>query len=79
MGTYDKGGWEMEVYDDPIPLEMKDLRDAGCDQWSTMADRAETIFLAHTEYSQQPLTTDQSVSDLRYEVTEVKADFYTAF
>ena len=29
VGTYDKGGWEMEVYDDPIPLEMKDLRDAG--------------------------------------------------
>ncbi|MFR8165877.1 MAG: hypothetical protein ACLU8D_07750 [Enterocloster sp.] len=58
---------------------MKDLRDAGCDQWSTMADRAETIFLAHTEYSQQPLTTDQSVSDLRYEVTEVKADFLYGF
>ena len=79
VGTYDKGGWEMEVYDDPIPLEMKDLRDAGCDQWSTMADRAETIFLAHTEYSQQPLTTDQSVPDLRYEVTEVKAGFLYGF
>ena len=39
VGTYDKGGWEMDVYDDPIPLEMKDLRDAGCDQWSTAADR----------------------------------------
>ena len=79
VGTYDKGGWEMEVYDDPIPLEMKDLRDAGCDQWSTIADRAETIFLAHTEYSQQPLTTDRSVPDLRYEVTEVKAGFLYGF
>ena len=79
VGTYDKGGWEMDVYDDPIPLEMKDLRDAGCDQWSTMADRAETIFLAHTEYSQKPLTEDRTVPDLRYEVTEVKAGFLYGF
>ena len=79
VGTYDKGGWEMEVYDDPIPLEMKDLRDTGCDQWSTAADRAETIFLAHTRYSQQPLTTDRFVPELRYEVTEVKAGFLYGF
>lgn len=31
------------------------------------------------EYSQQPLTTDQSVPDLRYEVTEVKAGFLYGF
>ena len=79
VGTYDKGGWEIEVYDDPIPLEMKDLRDAGCDQWSTMTDRTETAFLAHAEYRQQPLTTDRSVPDLRYEVTEVKAGFLYDF
>lgn len=75
VGTYDMGGWEMDVYADSMPLYVQELTDTNCDDWSTKMQKDETFLLSYTEYRQRGLTMDRNVPDLEYAITEVKADF----
>ena len=79
VGTYDFGGWEMDVYADPMPLYVQDLFETNCESWSTHAKKDETFLVSRTEYRQRPLTDDRTVPDLEYTVVEVHADFLYHF
>lgn len=72
VGSYDRDGRRVEVYDDPLPLYVEDLTTTDFRDWSKEAAEQETPFLFHGQYQQNALTEDQTVPDLRYKVTRVK-------
>ncbi len=74
-GTYERYGMTRKVYADTIPLRLEDLAEVGAVGWSTERRRDETFLLSNTEYVQWPLTEDNSIPDLEYTVTEIKASF----
>ena len=79
VGSYEWNGHVREIYDDPLPLEVEELRDADL-QWTKEADRQESFLLSRTEYSQSPLLTEEASGyDLDYEVVDVKAPFLYEF
>lgn len=58
-----------------MPLQVQDLIDTDCEDWSTHVQKEETFLLKRTEYSQRPMTTDKTVPDLDYIIVDVKADW----
>lgn len=44
VGTYDYGGWKMDVYADTLPLYLQDLTDMNWEEWSTHARKEETFW-----------------------------------
>lgn len=80
VGTYELYGRTVEIYDDPLPLEIEDLA-AVTARWSKEADHRETVLLSSTEYCQravpdgrrQDLSLDEH--ELKYTVTDVKWGF----
>lgn len=75
VATYDKGGWEMNVYDDEIPLDMEDMIDVPITDWSREQQRNTTFLLNSTDYNQWPLTEDRTIPSLKYTVTEFSTPF----
>lgn len=80
--TYDLYGRTIEIYNDPLPLEIEDLAGVSA-QWSKEADRRETFLIARTEYRQYavPIGENDGVDEreLEYTVTEAKWDFLHDF
>lgn len=74
-GTYELYGRTMEIYDDPLPLEIEELADVRA-RWSKEADHRETALLSSTEYRQYAVPVDGNDGvderELSYTVTEVK-------
>ena len=79
VGTYDHNGWTMKIYDDPLPLNIEDLRDTGDMEWSKEADYQETFLLAYSVYEQNNIPngvyTTPDARDLQYCITDVKIPF----
>lgn len=73
VGSYEHYGMTRKVYADTIPLRIEDLEEAAAVSWSTEQRRDETFLLSNTEYIQWPLTENNSIPDLEYTVTEIKA------
>lgn len=67
-------GETVEVYNDPIPLNIQDLTNEYNNEWSAREFGDESFLLAEKHYYQKPLT-DEDVPWLRYDVIEVKAPF----
>lgn len=72
VGTFEKYGRERKVYDEALPLRLEDLQEAGEMRYSLEKRGSESIFAAHYEYRQWPLTEDADWTSLDYEVTDVK-------
>ena len=72
VGQYDWDGRTMDVYDDPLPLEVEDLVQVDA-RWSKEARLQESPLLAYGDY-RQDLLYGQEVRgyELRYEITHVK-------
>ncbi len=72
VGQYDWDGRTMDIYDDPIPLEVEDLAQVDA-RWSKEARLQESPLLAYGDY-RQDLLYGQEVRgyELRYEITHVK-------
>lgn len=72
VGQYDWDGRTMDIYDDPIPLEVEDLVQVDA-RWSKEARLQESPLLAYGDY-RQDLLYGQEVRgyELRYEITDVK-------
>lgn len=79
VGTYDFNGWEMDVYDDELPLQVEDFITVPTIDWSRQAQRSETILLTSTEYTQYPLSKDKTIPDLNYTVTQIKIPILYSF
>lgn len=75
VATYDKGGWEMNVYDDEIPLDVEDMIDVPIVDWSREQQQNTTFLLNSTDYNQWPLTEDRTIPSLKYTVTEFSTPF----
>ena len=61
-----------EIYDDPLPLEVEDIADVDA-RWSKEARYSESPLLAHGEYRQSLLyTEDAGGYELSFEITDVK-------
>lgn len=72
VGQYDWDGLTMDIYDDPLPLEVEDLVQVDA-RWSKEARLQESPLLAYGDY-RQDLLYGQEVQgyELRYEITDVK-------
>ena len=72
MGQYDWDGLTMDIYDDPLPLEVEDLVQVDA-RWSKEARLQKSPLLAYGDY-RQDLLYGQEVRgyELRYEITDVK-------
>jgi len=72
VDTYDFHGYEMEIYNDPLPLYVEDLTGAE-GHWNKEMRKNESFLLAQTEYCQDALPMDDNdVPDIRYTVIDVK-------
>ena len=71
VGTYTYHDRVREIYDDPMPLEIEDMREIK-GNWSKRADTDSTFLITRTEYTQRALLTEpQEVPDLNYTVVDV--------
>lgn len=72
VGQYDWDGLTMDIYDDPLPLEVEELVQVDA-RWSKEARLQESPLLAYGYY-RQDLLYGQEVRgyELRYEITHVK-------
>ena len=72
VGQYDWDGLTMDIYDDPLPLEVEELVQVDA-RWSKEARLQESPLLAYGDY-RQDLLYGQEVRgyELRYEITDVK-------
>lgn len=79
VGQYDWGGLTMDIYDDPLPLEVEDLVQVDA-RWSKEARLQESPLLAYGDYRQDLLFTEEIQGyELRYEITDVKVPFLYDF
>ena len=79
MGQYDWDGLTMDIYDDPLPLEVEDLAQVDA-RWSKEARLQESPLLAYGDYRQDLLYTEEIQGyELRYEITDVKVPFLYDF
>lgn len=79
VGQYDWDGRTMDVYDDPLPLEVEDLAQVDA-RWSKEARLQESPLLAYGDYRQDLLFTEEIQGyELRYEITDVKVPFLYDF
>lgn len=72
VGTFEKYGRVRKVYAEALPLRLEDLQETGDMEYSLEKRGHESIFAAHYEYRQWPLTEDADWTSLDYEVTDVK-------
>lgn len=79
VDRYEWRGERMDVYDDPLPLEVEELAHVDA-RWSKEARRQESWLVSYGDY-RQDLLPGQEVNgyDLRYEITDVKAAFLYDF
>ena len=79
VGQYDWDGLTMDIYDDPLPLEVEDLVQVDA-RWSKEARLQESPLLACGDYRQDLLFTEEIQGyELRYEITDVKVPFLYDF
>ena len=79
VGQYDWDGLTMDIYDDPLPLEVEDLVQVDA-RWSKEARLQESPLLAYGDYRQDLLFTEEIQGyELRYEITDVKVPFLCDF
>lgn len=79
VGQYDWDGLTMDIYDDPLPLEVEDLVQVDA-RWSKEARLQESPLLAYGDYRQDLLFTEEIQGyELRYEITDVKVPFLYDF
>lgn len=82
IATYDINGWTMEVYDDPLPLEIEDLSDVDA-IWSKEADYQETFLASYRKYNQDFVHIEGNdageTKDLQYNIIDVKVPFLFDF
>lgn len=75
IATYDINGWTMEVYDDPLPLEIEDMSAADA-IWSKEADYQETFLASYRKYNQDFVHIEGNdageTKDLQYSIIDVK-------
>lgn len=72
VGTYDFHGWVRNIYDDPMPLVVEDMIEAGS-KWSKEATCTETILLSCSEYQQYTLSPEESpVNGMDYTIIDIK-------
>lgn len=75
IATYDINGWTMEVYDDPLPLEIEDMSAADA-IWSKEADYQETFLASYLKYNQDFVHIEGNdagvTKDLQYSIIDVK-------
>ena len=79
VGQYDWDGLTMDIYDDPLPLEVEELVQVDA-RWSKEARLQESPLLAYGYY-RQDLLYGQEVRgyELRYEITDVKVPLLCDF
>lgn len=73
--TYEYRGMTWDVYADPLPLTIQDLKETDYDQWSTKLTRKSSPLLTHLEATQRPRMDALEQWDLSYELVIVKAGF----
>lgn len=79
VGQYDWGGLTMDIYGDPLPLEVEDLVQVDA-RWSKEARIQESPLLAYGDYRQDLLFTEEIQGyEIRYEITDVKVPFLYDF
>ena len=79
VGQYDWDGLTMDIYDDPLPLEVEDLVQVDA-RWSKEARLQESPLLAYGDYRQDLLFTEEIQGyEIRYEITDVKVPFLYDF
>ena len=79
VGQYDWDGLTMDIYDDPLPLEVEDLADVDA-RWSKRARLQESPLLAYGDYRQDLLYGQQVRGyELSYEITDVKVPLLYGF
>lgn len=79
VGQYDWDGLTMDIYDDPLPLEVEDLVQVDA-RWSKEARLQKSPLLAYGDYRQDLLFTEEIQGyELRYEITDVKVPFLYDF
>lgn len=79
VGQYDWDGLTMDIYDDPLPLEVEDLVQVDA-RWSKEARLQESPLLAYGDYRQDLLFTEEIQGyEIRYEITDVKVTFLYDF
>jgi len=73
VGSYDIHGYEMDIYDDPIPLTVEELTGVTEGLWSKEERVKESLFLTQREYRQDAIpTSDNDVPHISYTVIDVK-------
>lgn len=79
VGSYEWQGRTMDIYDDPLPLEVEDLVQVDA-RWSKEARLQESPLLAYGDYRQDLLFTEEIQGyEIRYEITDVKVPFLYDF
>ena len=75
VAVYDIDGWAMDVYDDPLPLEIEDLSDSRA-LWSKEARHQETPLASYDQYRQSFVRIEGNhagdTKDLEYSIIDVK-------
>ncbi len=73
VSTYEWGIFEIEVYDDPVPLRIEDMKDIDYDRYSYEMWHEESIFAKKYDCAQEPHISDSDeVPELRYTLYEMK-------
>ena len=82
IATYDINGWTMEVYDDPLPLEIEDLSDSQA-LWSKEARHQETPLVSYDHYRQDFVRIEGNdagdTKALEYSIIDVKIPGLVSF
>lgn len=79
VGTYQMYGRTWDVYNNEMPLEIADLQEAAFVEWSREKDGRESFLVSQYNYRQWPLSEDQNIPELRYEIIDVKLPFLYDF
>jgi len=73
VSTYEYGIFDIEVYNDPIPLKIEDMQEMDYDRFSYEMWHQESFLAEKTDCVQEPHISDSDeISSLRYTVYEVK-------
>ena len=78
VGTYELYGRTREIYDDPLPLEIEDLRDDHV-RWSKELSHHETFLLSYTECKQRDLPRNNKTISLTLEYTIIDVKLHVLY
>ncbi len=76
VGTYEMYGRTWDVYDNDLPLEVEDLVDTDQKNWSRDKEGSSSLFASYYDYRQWALEENPEISELRYEITDVKVPMF---